>query len=89
MLKALVESSLYKGYQVGSDASSATRIYHLQFVDDTLIVSEKSWANVRVLKANLILFELISRMKVNFHKSLLAGVNIFESWLLDAARVLN
>ncbi|MCH84310.1 cysteine-rich receptor-like protein kinase, partial [Trifolium medium] len=89
MLKASVPVGLYKGYQVGSDVSTTTRISHLQFADDTLIVGEKSWANIRVLKANFILFELISGLKVNFHKSLLVGVNISEAWLVDAARVLN
>jgi hypothetical protein len=45
---------------VGVEANSAVRISHLQFADDTLIVGEKSWANIRVLKANLMFFELIS-----------------------------
>ncbi|MCI01257.1 cytochrome P450 [Trifolium medium] len=87
MLKASVDSGLYKGYQVGSDGSTTTTcISHFQFADDTLIVGEKSWANIRVLKANLILFESISGLKVNFHKSLLVGVNIAESWLVDATK---
>jgi hypothetical protein len=61
----------------------------LQFADDTLIVGEKSWANIRAIKAVLILFELISGLKVNFHKSMLVGVNIDDSWLVDASLVIN
>jgi mannosylglycoprotein endo-beta-mannosidase len=41
------------------------------------------------MKANLMLFELISGLKVNFHKSMLVGVNIVQAWLRDAASVLN
>jgi hypothetical protein len=89
MLKASVDLGLFKGYQVGVEANSAIRISHLQFANDTLIVGEKSWANIRVLKANLMLFELISGLKVNFHKSMLVGVNIAQAWLRDATSVLN
>ncbi|PNY08829.1 cysteine-rich receptor-like protein kinase [Trifolium pratense] len=84
-----IDTSLFKGYRVGTKANSLVYISHLQFADDTLIVGEKSWANIRVLKANLTLFELISGLKVNFHKSILVGVNIAEAWLRDAASVLN
>ncbi|MCI74890.1 RNA-directed DNA polymerase (Reverse transcriptase), partial [Trifolium medium] len=41
------------------------------------------------MKATLQLFELISGLKVNFHKSVLIGVNVNPSWLEDAADVLN
>jgi hypothetical protein len=76
MLETLVASGLFKGYQVGSKTTSVVHLSHLQFVDDTLIVGENSWANIRVLKVNLVMFQLISGLKVNFHKSLLMGVNI-------------
>ncbi|GAU32797.1 hypothetical protein TSUD_152460 [Trifolium subterraneum] len=82
MLKASVDTDLFKGYQIGNEDRDV-------FADDTLILGERSWANIRVLKANLILFELISGLKVNFHRSLLVGVNVVDSWLVDAAYVLN
>jgi mannosylglycoprotein endo-beta-mannosidase len=66
MLKALVDSGLYKVYHVGLQCFSATRISHLQFANDILLVGENRWANIRVLTANLILFELISILNVNF-----------------------
>jgi hypothetical protein len=56
---------------------------------DTLLLSEKSWENVRAMKANLILFEVISGLKVNFQKSLLMGVNVPGSCLTDITMVLN
>jgi len=56
-------------------------VSHLQFADDTLLVGEKSWANVRALRAVLVLFVSVSGLKVNFHKSMLSGINIGDSWL--------
>ncbi|GAU48424.1 hypothetical protein TSUD_405540 [Trifolium subterraneum] len=49
------------------------QVSHLQFADDTLLVGAKNWANVRALKAVLVLFESVSGLKVNFHKSLPIG----------------
>jgi hypothetical protein len=89
MLKTSIVTGLFKGYQVGSEATSVVHLSHLQFAGDTLIVGEKSWVNICVLRANLMLFELISDLNVNFNKSLLVGVNISYSWLVDAAQVLN
>ncbi|CAJ2663689.1 unnamed protein product [Trifolium pratense] len=57
---------------------------------DLLHVSQwvKSWANVRALRAVLVLFETMSGLKVNFNKSMLVGVNISDSWLGEAASAL-
>jgi len=46
---------------------------HLQFADDTLIIGEKSWLNVRTMRSVLLLFEELSGLKVNFNKSMLTG----------------
>jgi hypothetical protein len=43
---------------------------------------------IRAMKAILILFELVSGLKVNLYKSMLVGVNVNE-WLIDAAVVVN
>jgi hypothetical protein len=61
----------------------------LQFADDTLIVSEKSWANIKAIKPLLILFEMVSRPKVNFYKSMLVDVNVDDNWLFDASMEMN
>ncbi|MCI32812.1 LINE-1 reverse transcriptase like, partial [Trifolium medium] len=55
MLKASVATCLFKGNQVGSEATSVVHLSHMQFADDTLIMGAKSWANICVLRANLIL----------------------------------
>jgi hypothetical protein len=53
-----------------------------------VIIGGKSWGNIRIIKANMKLFELMSGLKVNFHKSMLAGINIDQSWLEEAANIL-
>lgn len=87
MMKAAVGNNLFKGYAVGT--SNSVTVTHLQFADDTFLIDEKSWANVRALRAVLTLFAEMSGLKVNFHKSLLVGVNIGDSWLNEASSVLN
>lgn len=80
-------NQLFKDYSVGN--SNSVVVSHLQFADDTLILSEKSSANVRTMRAVLILFEALSGLKVNFSKSQLVGVNVSDSWLSEAALVLS
>ena len=86
MMKALIEAQSFTGYRVGG--ADSVVVSHLQFADDTLLIGEKSWANVRAMRAGLRLFEAMSGLKVNFHKSSLVGVNINASWLAEAAFVL-
>lgn len=86
LMKALVDTDLFTGYRVGRENSVV--VSHLQFADDTLFIGNKSWANMRALRAGLVLFEAMSGLKVNFHKSSLVGVNINDSWLSEAASVL-
>jgi hypothetical protein len=74
------------GYNVGGH--DPVTVSHLQFANDTLLLGVKSWRNVRALRAVLVLFELMSGLKVNFHKSMLVGVNVSESWLYEAASAL-
>jgi hypothetical protein len=86
MMRSMVEGNRFLGYRVGGQ--EAVTVSHLQFADDTLLLGAKSWANVRALRAVLVLFEMMSGLKVNFHKSMLAGVNISDSWLHEAASAL-
>ncbi|MCI19924.1 RNA-directed DNA polymerase (Reverse transcriptase), partial [Trifolium medium] len=86
MMRALVQSKFFTGYSIGM--VSFTDVSHLQFADDTLLLGVKSWANIRTLRDVLVLFEAVSGLKVNFHKSMLVGVNVVESWLLEAAAVV-
>ena len=87
LMESLFVNNLFSGYQLGS--SNPFVVSHLQFADDTLILGEKSWANVRGMRVVLLLFESLSGLKVNFMKSQLVGVNVAGSWLSKAAMVLN
>jgi len=84
---SIIEVWLFRGYYVGHD--NALCHSHLQFDDDTLIIGDKSWSNVRSIRAVLMSFEQVSGLKVNFNKSLLTGVNVSTSWLHEAALVLH
>ncbi|GAU20900.1 hypothetical protein TSUD_120920 [Trifolium subterraneum] len=65
MLNASVDTGLFKGYQIGNEDRDVVTVSHLQFADDTLILGERSWAYIRMLKANLIFVELISGLKTD------------------------
>jgi hypothetical protein len=79
MMRVMVEGNMFTGYSVGGQ--EAVTVSRLQFAYDTLLLGVKSWANVRALRAVLMLFDLMSDLKVDFHKSMLVGVNISDSWL--------
>jgi len=87
LMKEMVGANLFKGYPVGRVGE--VTLTHLQFANDTLIIGEKSWLNVCSMRAVLMLFEETSGLKVNFHKSMLTGVNISNSWLITAASIMN
>ncbi|GAU46944.1 hypothetical protein TSUD_180480 [Trifolium subterraneum] len=86
LMQALVEHQFSSGYSFG--VQNQNSVSHLQFADDTLLLGTKSWANVRALRAALVLFETMSGLKVNFNKSMLVGVDIVDSWLSAAATTL-
>jgi hypothetical protein len=56
MMNALVSANLFSGYKVGQ--SDDICISHLQFADDSLLLGHKCWANIRSLKALILLFEI-------------------------------
>ena len=87
LMESLTRHNLFSGFQVGINATIT--VSHLQFADDTLILGDKSWANIRAMRAILLLFQSLSGLKVNFSKSYLVGVNVASSWLSEAAMVLN
>lgn len=87
LMSVAVNVNLFTGYLVGAQAP--IMLPHLQFADDTLLIGTKSWANIRTLQAILVLFENMSGLKVNYHKSMLFGINIKDSWLSEAALILS
>ena len=87
LMQALLEAGMFHGYGVGHD--NVLCMSHLQFADNTLIIGQKSWLNVCSMRVVLLILEQLSGLEVNFHKSLLTGVNVSDSWLSEVARVLH
>jgi len=87
MTGSLISNNILSNYKAGK--KMALSISDVQVIDDTLILGERSLANVRAMRAVLHLFTAMSGSKVNFHKSELVGVNVPQSWLLEAATILN
>ncbi|GAU23363.1 hypothetical protein TSUD_334100 [Trifolium subterraneum] len=71
LMESVVERNLFTGYSIGEQ--NPISVSHLQFADDTLLVGVKSWANVRALRAVLVLFETMPGLEVNFNKRLPIG----------------
>jgi len=85
LVKSLSENNFFSGYKMGGNIPVV--VSHLQFADDTLILGEKSWANMRAMRVVLLLFQPMSGL--NFSQSQLVGVNVYVSWLSEAALVMN
>ncbi|XP_058774821.1 uncharacterized protein LOC131649093 [Vicia villosa] len=66
LIKKALDCSKFIGYKFekGTD-----RFTHLQYADDTLIIGEKKWINIRIIKANLLFFEAV-RPKSSFQQEL-------------------
>jgi len=61
----------------------------LQFVNDTLFLCDDSFHNVVSMKAIPRGYELVSGLKINFHKSKLVGINVERIALACYAKTLN
>ncbi|XP_058759867.1 uncharacterized protein LOC131633168 [Vicia villosa] len=85
-MKSAVACGKFSGFKFNAGEECFS---HLQYADDTLIIETNGWGNIRIIKENLMLFEVISGLKVNFHKSLLVGINIEHDWIKEVAVILN
>ncbi|MCH82820.1 RNA-directed DNA polymerase (Reverse transcriptase) [Trifolium medium] len=79
------QQSFFHGYTVSNNI-----LFHtLQFADDTIIVGEANWDNLWIIKIVLRSFEIVSRLKVNFYKSKLYGINLDDSFLRASSSFLH
>ncbi|XP_019433997.1 PREDICTED: uncharacterized protein LOC109340726 [Lupinus angustifolius] len=85
IMRSAVAKRLFKGYEVGKDK---VLISHLQYADDTLLIGAKSAENIMVLKSILKCFELVSGLRINFHKSQFIGINSDEDFVQMAVHKL-
>ena len=65
MMKASVDAGLLFGYKVGD--STGLQIFHLQFANDTLLIGEKRWTNIRSLEVVLTWRLLHSRIHTPYN----------------------
>lgn len=85
LLEEAKTKNLMSGIKVGA---SNLFISHLQYADDTILMAPASLANVLAIKSILRWFELLSGLKVNFHKSNLTVFNVPQSWSTTASTIL-
>jgi hypothetical protein len=69
MLIAIVDGSFLSCVFVGSRNTSAIHIFHVLFVDDTLIFCKANPNHIHYLCALLLCFEAIFGLKINLAKS--------------------
>jgi len=86
LVRQALRANLLSGVKVGN---KEVKVSFLQFADDTLFFCEDSWCNVVIMKSILRGFEIASGLKINFHKSRLAGVNVQSNKLLCYSKFLN
>ncbi|MCH80366.1 LINE-1 reverse transcriptase like, partial [Trifolium medium] len=88
-LTRLVNKAVDIGKFAGFKVSESICFQILQFADDTVLLGESSWNNVRTIKSILRGFELVSGLKINFVKSKLYGINVEDNFLDAAASFLS
>ncbi|CAL5403808.1 unnamed protein product [Camellia sinensis] len=80
------EMGLIQGVAIGNNG---VRVTHLQFADDTIIFCEAEWVEVVTIKRILRCFEILSGLKINYHKSVIAGIGVEEGLMQSFAAKLN
>ncbi|GMP98870.1 hypothetical protein CsSME_00046588 [Camellia sinensis var. sinensis] len=86
LLSRAFEKGLIKDASVGSEQLG---ISHLQFADDTIIFCEGELEEVMNIKRVLRCFEVLSGLRINYHKSVVCGVGIQEEQTKVFAEALN
>lgn len=83
IMQKMVELGKFKAFKF---KGSNNQVSLLQFTDDTLIIGERSWENVRTIKSVLKLFELISSLKVLWWEWMLNQIGYRWQWITWIAR---
>ncbi|XP_028094579.1 uncharacterized protein LOC114294649 [Camellia sinensis] len=86
LINRTYEKGFIKGIKVGVNE---VMISHLQFADDSLLFCETDLDQLVHIKRVLRCFEILSGMKINFHKSVVYGVGMDDDTLTSCADILN
>ena len=73
LLSRAQDLELIKGVKVGSNR---VVLSHLQFADDSILFCEVEVEEVRTVKRVLRCFEILSGLRINYHKSVVCGVGV-------------
>jgi hypothetical protein len=63
-------------------------ILSLQYADDTLLFSTPNYSSLRNLKGVLMLFDQVSEMRTNFHKSEVIPLNLEDEVIHEISHIL-
>ena len=86
MLLKTEERNLLEGFRVGRNR---TRVFHLQFANDTIFFSNTREEELQTLKSLLLVFRHISGLNVNLDKSNIYGINLDQNHLSRLAELLD
>lgn len=86
LMSNVVSLDLFRGFRL---RNSTLVISHLQYADDTILVGEACEQNLWIIKSVLKCFELVSGLKIYYHKSSFMGVNISDAFMRSVADFLN
>ncbi|RVX14536.1 putative mitochondrial protein [Vitis vinifera] len=86
MLLRAEERNLLEGFRVGRNR---TRVFHLEFVDDTIFFSNTKEEELQTLKSLLLVFGHISGLKVNLDKSNIYDINLDQNHLSGLVELLD
>lgn len=75
LVKKAVEIGVLEASEVGRNK---VKVSHLQYADNTIFTCPAKMDNIVAIKQILRNFELVSGLKVNFHKCELLGINVDE-----------
>lgn len=77
---------IIKGVQIGTDV---VMLSHLQFAGDSILFCKAEEEEVRSLKRILRCFEVMSGLRINYHKSQVCGVGVSDESLARFVSILN
>ena len=86
LLREAKKANVFNGVKVGYERVSVDL---LQFADDTILFCKPTYQNVLTVKAILRCFELVSGLRINFHKSAVGVVGISNLDMIFFSKCLN